>query len=1165
MTFSVVLQAQTTYNMSNNSIGDCNGILLDSDGNPITAGDYGHNENFTFTICVPGADSIIMNFSSFCTESGRDVITFYDGPDTLSPMIGIPVSGPSAMPGTIIASSGCLTVHFITDASVSCTGWMASWQSVIHTPATPIIAPIVVPPCGATSITITLDQDLICDSVDASDFGISGPMSPAIISAIPIGCVGGKTRTVQLNFSPALNVNGTYFLGVNAVFVDACGNVWNLSTGISFVMNTCPLSVVISATDTTICRGTCTSLTANILGSVTGVVNYAWSGGIPASAGPHVVCPMVTTTYYVTVTNAFAPPGYDTFTVVVTPRPVLPNDTVLCQSHYAGIPLVASPAGGLWGGYGIPGSGVGWFYPSWVWPSVQPIWYTVNGCSDTMLITVNAASAGSDIAACPGVPPFILSGQNPLGGHWRGLGVIDSITGLFSPVVAGIGTHTLYYTIPGCPDARRNINIDTLTIPKDTSVCDNAGVFNLQFSPYAGVWTGPGIVNWYWGTFDPLLAGPGRHRLLFTMNGCADSMFITVNDVWAGWDRTACPTMNDDTLALHTGASPLGGAWRGVGIIDSVRGIFDPQFMSGANFTSSIYYVYQGCTDTLNIYNYYTDIGIEPLPAECPNDTALLLSWETTQRNLWGGIWNGPGITDSTDYGVFDPTVAGSGIHSLVYSLNGCKDTVLVEVYANASLRDTDVCLLQSPFNIPSNAVVGRWSGAGIINPASGLFNASIAGVGTHTIVFVSANGCKDTMSLTVNPMPVINIAGLATNYCFNDSTVILTATPTGGVWSGFPLINDSIFNPMLAGPGLHSFTYTYGSGDCIVRKTVSTNVYPPLNIRTTFADTTMCYNTQVRIGASGSGGPSGLYNFSWDHALGNGSSHVVNNLSSTVYSVVLSDGCSMPVSGTVQVFVVPPFTFTVATDTMKCYDKGSYATVQILPDSGNYEVIWGKTTIHHTFSEDLFYGNAGRYYSLSMKDLNSGCFEDTSIWMPAFDEVIAHFTPSPNEQCSDPNDPTFEFLDQSQGGTKGIWSFGDGSTSDYLISQNKTHTYPRPGYYQVILSIKNEGECADYMVDTVCVEIAPLITVPTAFSPNQDGVNDRFGILRTRNIQLINEFAIFDRFGVKVFSTNDINQRWDGTYKGRNQPLGAYVWIVKATSYDGILVEEKGQFTLLR
>jgi hypothetical protein len=72
-----------TFNMSNLTVNDCNGTFLDSDNT--STGNYNHNENLVFSICPNGADSIIMNFSSFCTEQNLDVITFYDGPNTSSP------------------------------------------------------------------------------------------------------------------------------------------------------------------------------------------------------------------------------------------------------------------------------------------------------------------------------------------------------------------------------------------------------------------------------------------------------------------------------------------------------------------------------------------------------------------------------------------------------------------------------------------------------------------------------------------------------------------------------------------------------------------------------------------------------------------------------------------------------------------------------------------------------------------------------------------------------------------------------------------------------------------------------------------------------------------------------------------------------------------------
>ena len=78
--------AQATYNMSNNSVTDCEARHRDSDGQ--FGGRYTPSENFTFTIC-PGDPNaqIIYTFTQFALDDANDVITFYDGPNTGSPVI----------------------------------------------------------------------------------------------------------------------------------------------------------------------------------------------------------------------------------------------------------------------------------------------------------------------------------------------------------------------------------------------------------------------------------------------------------------------------------------------------------------------------------------------------------------------------------------------------------------------------------------------------------------------------------------------------------------------------------------------------------------------------------------------------------------------------------------------------------------------------------------------------------------------------------------------------------------------------------------------------------------------------------------------------------------------------------------------------------------------
>jgi gliding motility-associated-like protein len=96
-------------------------------------------------------------------------------------------------------------------------------------------------------------------------------------------------------------------------------------------------------------------------------------------------------------------------------------------------------------------------------------------------------------------------------------------------------------------------------------------------------------------------------------------------------------------------------------------------------------------------------------------------------------------------------------------------------------------------------------------------------------------------------------------------------------------------------------------------------------------------------------------------------------------------------------------------------------------------------------------------------------------------------------------------------------------------------------------------------------VEVVNLIEIPTAFSPNYDGVNDIYRILKTLNIQEIDFFKIFNRWGQVVFETNDIRQGWDGTVYGEPQDMGVYAYIIKALNRDGETIVKDGSVTLVR
>ncbi len=89
------------------------------------------------------------------------------------------------------------------------------------------------------------------------------------------------------------------------------------------------------------------------------------------------------------------------------------------------------------------------------------------------------------------------------------------------------------------------------------------------------------------------------------------------------------------------------------------------------------------------------------------------------------------------------------------------------------------------------------------------------------------------------------------------------------------------------------------------------------------------------------------------------------------------------------------------------------------------------------------------------------------------------------------------------------------------------------------------------------------LIYVPNAFTPNGDGKNDMVHV-HSESIQSMT-FYIYDPWGELIFTSNDMQNGWDGTYKGTKEPVGVYVYFLQAIMIDGKKVDKKGTITLLR
>jgi gliding motility-associated-like protein len=168
-----------------------------------------------------------------------------------------------------------------------------------------------------------------------------------------------------------------------------------------------------------------------------------------------------------------------------------------------------------------------------------------------------------------------------------------------------------------------------------------------------------------------------------------------------------------------------------------------------------------------------------------------------------------------------------------------------------------------------------------------------------------------------------------------------------------------------------------------------------------------------------------------------------------------------------------------------------------------------------------------------------------------------ADFTFAPNPPIS--NTP-IDFTNKSKNADRYNWAFGDGSGSTDV---NPRHLFRKTGTYRVCLTAETNEGCADSVCKTVSADVHTAIGVPTAFSPNGDGVNDIL-FAHGAAVESMN-LKIYNRWGEKVFETNSLDKGWDGTYKGKPQEMDAYAYVLTATFIDGSTAQQQGNITLLR
>ena len=208
-------------------------------------------------------------------------------------------------------------------------------------------------------------------------------------------------------------------------------------------------------------------------------------------------------------------------------------------------------------------------------------------------------------------------------------------------------------------------------------------------------------------------------------------------------------------------------------------------------------------------------------------------------------------------------------------------------------------------------------------------------------------------------------------------------------------------------------------------------------------------------------------------------------------------------------------------------------------------------------------YNTAGPYtITLIANDPNTCNLADTTAaTINVFPNPVSNFSFSPDPPVE--NTPTSFNNLASPDAVKFKWLFGDGDSLQTNSRLQVKHQYNATGTYNACLIAINSAGCADTLCQDVKAVVAALVDVPNAFTPNRGDANSviyakGFGITKIR-------FIIWNRWGQKVFETNDKNIGWDGKYKGVLQPMDVYAYTLDVEFFDGTKTIKKGDITLIR
>ena len=437
--------------------------------------------------------------------------------------------------------------------------------------------------------------------------------------------------------------------------------------------------------------------------------------------------------------------------------------------------------------------------------------------------------------------------------------------------------------------------------------------------------------------------------------------------------------------------------------------------------------------------------------------------------------------------------------------------------------------------------------------------NYTYAALGQKNVRMIAGNtvGCIDTIMKTVSILdkPPINLAFRDTLICVKDEVQLLASGSGNFSWSpSLNILNQNSAAPTVV-PGVSTTYFVDLDEDgCLNRDSVKVRVTDHVSLQP-MSDTVICKGDSIQFRLVSDG-----FKYSWAPASQIINPSVKNAIAitpfNTSYQVTAFIGSCVATASVLVSTVAYPVA-NAGPDTMICFN--TFAHLHAVMDGKSFK--WSPMTSLSNGSvlDPIAKPVKTTAYIFSAYD-TYGCPKpgNDTVVVRVLDKIKAFAGRDTAVVVNQPLQLT------ASGGVGYSWSPSLGLSALNKSDPVAQYTQSSEGIRYKVL-VYNEARCVDSAFVRVKVfKTSPIVFVPNAFTPNKNGSND---LLRpiTAGMQVMEYFKIYNRWGQMVFSSGISSIGWDGTFGGKQQDAGMYVWMVKAKDYLGRPYFQKGMVALLR